>query len=100
MKLQIKTAALIIFKIKKTGVLGPDLITTDSFLFQLLKLPLQLRLTLHFLLSSPHEHGLPVELGAVHFLHSLVIKTHLSENISTKRVRLPLEHGRKSKRPC
>lgn len=56
-----------------------DLITTDPFLFQHLKLPLQLGLALHFLLSSSHKHRLAVELCAVHVLHGLRGTRVLSE---------------------
>ena len=59
-----------------------DLITTDPFLFQHLKLPLQLRLPLHLLLRPPHKHGLAIEVSAVHVLYCLWMKTQLSEELS------------------
>lgn len=49
-----------------------DLITANPFLFEHLKLPLQLRLALILLLRSADKHGLAIELCAVHVLYGLI----------------------------
>lgn len=66
------------------GLVSTDLITTDPLLFQQLKLPLQLRLPLHLLLSPAHKHSLAVEFGAIHVLYSLWKKSLSSEGMTNK----------------
>lgn len=64
--------------------LSSDLIAADPFLFQELKLSLQLRLPLHLLLSSAYEHSLAVEFSAVHVFYSLKTQPELVEGISNR----------------
>ena len=58
--------------VKKVSLV--HLVTANPLLFYLLKLPFQLSLTLHLLLSTSHKHHLAVEFCAVHLLNSLQMR--------------------------
>ncbi len=52
------------------------LISADSFLFELFKLPLEFCLSLHLFLCSANKHRLTVKLHTIHLFHSLRQKRH------------------------
>lgn len=52
-------------------MLATDLVAGHAVLLHLLKLALELRLSLHLLLRAANVNGLPIHLFAVHLVHSL-----------------------------
>lgn len=65
-----------------TASLATDLVASHAVLFHLLKLALELRLSLHFLLGAANVNGFPVHLFPVHLIHGLqhTRKVRFSQN--------------------